>query len=289
MAAKFLKLGQKNYPQRLADIKKPPEKLFYEGDLDLSIFNQCLGVVGTRQMTDYGQEVADKLIRPVAKAGITIVSGFMYGVDAAAHRACLEVGGKTIAVLGCGIDIVRPKRHLELKQRIIDNGGLLVSELPDDHPAFRWTFVKRNRIISGLSQAVLVIEAPKKSGSLITADFAFDQGRQVLAVPGPVTSSVTEGTSALIKKGAALVSSPSDILKVFNISFEYTEKTLNKEVSNLTSQEELVFANLEKSNMSIDRLSRELQLPVGEVGQAISMLSLKGLVGQNSRGEYYLI
>ena len=124
---------------------------------------------------------------------------------------------------------------------------------------------------------------------MITADFAFDQGRQVLALPGPVTSSVTEGTSALIKRSAALVSSPSDILKAFNISIEDTEKASNKEVSNLTSQEELVFANLEKSNMSIDRLSREIQLPVGEVGQAISMLSLKGLVGQNSRGEYYLI
>jgi len=289
MAAKFLKLGQKNYPQRLADIKKPPEKLFYEGDLNSSIFTQCLGVVGTRQMTDYGQEVADKLIRPVAKAGITIVSGFMYGIDAAAHRACLEVGGKTIAVLGCGIDIVRPKRHLELKQRIIDSGGLMVSELPDDHPAFRWTFVKRNRIISGLSQAVLVIEAPKKSGSLITADFAFEQGRQVLAVPGPGTSTVTEGTSALIKKGASLVSSPDDILKALGVSIENTDKGFNREVGELPSQERLVFASLRKSNMSIDRLSRELQLPAGEIGQAISMLSLKGLVGQNSQGEYYLI
>jgi len=289
MAAKFLKLGQKNYPKRLADIKKPPEKLFYEGDLNCSIFNQCLGVVGTRQMTDYGQEVADKLIRPVAEVGVTIVSGFMYGIDAAAHRACLEVGGRTIAVLGCGIDIIRPKRHAELKERIITGGGLMVSELPEDHPAFRWTFVKRNRIISGLSQAVLVIEAPKKSGSLITADFAFDQGRQVLAVPGPVTSTVTEGTSGLIKKGASLVSNPGDIMKALDISLENYEKSNRKNISDLSSQEKLVFANLEKSNMSIDLLSRELQLPVGEVGQTISMLSLKGLVGQNSQGEYYLI
>ncbi len=289
MAGKFFKLGQKGYPQRLADIKKPPEKLFYQGELDLSIFDQCLGVVGTRSMTDYGKEVADKFVRPIAQAGVTIVSGFMYGIDAAAHRACLEVGGKTIAVLGCGIDIIRPKRHAELKERIIESGGLMVSELPDDHPAFRWTFVKRNRIISGLSQAVLVVEAPKKSGSLITADFAFDQGRKVLAVPGPVTSSVTEGTSALIKKGADLVSSPEDILSVFNINTEEINKDEGQTYGDLSLAEKELIANLEKENMTADKLSRELEKPAGEIGQSLSMLSLKGLVGQNSRGEYYLI
>jgi DNA processing protein len=289
MASDFLKLGQKDYPQRLAGIKKPPENLFYEGDLDLSIFDRCLGVVGTRSMTDYGKEVADKFVRPVAQAGITIVSGFMYGIDAAAHRACLDVGGKTIAVLGCGIDIIRPKRHVDLKKQIIASGGLIVSELPGDHPAFRWTFVKRNRIISGLSQAVLVVEAPKKSGALITADFAFDQSRDVLAVPGPVTSSVTEGTSELIKKGATLISKPDDILSALGINTESINKDSNIKKTNLSLAEKEVVANLEKQNMSVDRLSRELEKPAGEIGRAISMLSLKGLVGQNSQGEYYLV
>lgn len=289
MSANFLKPGQEDYPQRLAGIKKPPEKLFYQGDLDTSIFDRCLGVVGTRSMTDYGKEVADKFVRPVAQAGITIVSGFMYGIDAAAHRACLDVGGKTIAVLGCGIDIIRPKRHAELKEKIIGSGGLMVSELPDDHPAFRWTFVKRNRIISGLSQAVLVVEAPKKSGALITADCAFDQGREVLAVPGPVTSSVTEGTSELIKKGATLVSKPKDILTVFGINAESINKNSNVNNGDLSLAEKEMIANLEKQNMSVDRLSREMGKPAGEIGQTISMLSLKGLVGENSRGEYYVL
>lgn len=289
MSAKFLKLGQKDYPKRLADIKKPPEKLFYQGDLDPTIFDKCLAVVGTRQMTDYGKEVADKFVRPVAQAGVTIVSGFMYGIDAAAHRACLEVGGRTIAVLGCGIDIIRPKRHADLKKKIIAGGGLMISELPADHPAFRWTFVKRNRIISGLSQAVMVVEAPKKSGSLITANFAFDQERTVLAVPGPVTSSVTKGTSKLIKQGATLVSSPEDILKAVDVSLDVLEKSEDTDAKGLTLAEKKVIASLGKQRMSVDKIARELEKPVGEVGQTISMLSLKGLIGQNSRGEYYLI
>jgi len=289
MAANFLKLGQESYPHRLASIKKPPEKLFYQGNLNASIFEQCLGVVGTRSMTDYGKEVADKFVRPIAEAGITIISGFMYGIDAAAHRACLDVGGKTIAVLGCGIEIIRPKRHADLKEKIIASGGLIVSELPDDHPAFRWTFVKRNRIISGLSQAVLVVEAPKKSGALITADCAFDQGREVLAVPGPVTSSVSQGTSSLIKKGATLASKPKDVLSVFGLSSENLSKDSNIKNTNLSLAEEEVIAKLEKQRMSVDRLARELEKSAGQIGQTISMLSLKGLIGQNSQGKYYLI
>lgn len=289
MASKFLKLGHKDYPNRLAGIKKPPEKLFYQGDLNKSIFDQCLGVVGTRQMTDYGKEVVDKFIRPVAQAGITIVSGFMYGIDAAAHRACLLVGGKTIAVLGCGIEIIRPVDHFNLKNEIIDSGGLMVSELPGDHPAFRWTFVKRNRIISGLSQAVLVVEAPKKSGSLITAQFAFEQGRKVLAIPGPVTSSVTKGTSDLLKKGAILISTPSDILKVFNISAESINKSIKLNKKGLSLAEKELIAELEKQTMSADQISRCLKRPIGEIGQTLSLLSLKDLIGQNSKGEYYLI
>ncbi len=289
MASNFLKLGHKDYPQRLAGIKKPPEKLFYDGDLDLSIFKNCLGVVGTRQMTDYGKEVVDKFIRPISQSGVTIVSGFMYGVDAAAHRACLAVGGKTIAVLGCGIEIIRPLHHAELKSEIISSGGLMVSELPDDHPAFRWTFVKRNRIISGLSSAVLVVEAPQKSGSLITADFAFDQGREVLAIPGPVTSSVTEGTSELIKRGATLVSNPKDVLSVLGINAVNMSKNRNTNKSGLSLAEKELIAELHKQNMSADQISRSLDKPISEIGQILSMLALKNLVGQNTKGEYYVV
>ena len=165
----------------------------------------------------------------------------------------------------------------------------MVSELPDDHPAFRWTFVQRNRIISGLSQAVMVVEAPKKSGSLITADYAFKQDREVLAVPGPVTSSVTAGTSKLIKKGATPVSKPADILTALDISPDKLEEDKVTRIKELSSAEKELIASLKKQNMSADKLARELEKPAGEVGQALSMLSLKGVVGENSRGEFYLI
>jgi DNA processing protein len=282
-------LVKKITPHRLATIKNPPEKLFYQGELDLTIFDKCLGVVGTRQMTNYGEEVVNKFIRPLAKAGVTIISGFMYGIDAAAHRACLEAGGRTIAVLGCGIDLIRPKRHADLKKQIINNQGLIVSELPGDYPAFRWTFVKRNRIISGLSQAVLVVEAPEKSGALITADFAFQQGRKVLAVPGPVTSEVTAGTSALIKKGASVVSSPGDLLTVFGINAESINKSQNLNVEELSLAEKEIIDSLRKERMSVDQISRQLEKPVGEIGQVLSMLSLKGFVAQTGQGKYYAL
>ena len=163
---KLLKPNQEDYPSLLSKIDKPPDPLYCLGNLDSRIFKNCLAVVGSRKISDYGQQVVEKLLPEVVEADVTIVSGFMHGIDEMAHRVCLENRGKTIAVLGCGIDLIRPTILRDLHQKILDGGGLIVSELEGEHPPFRWTFVRRNRIISGLSQATLVVEAGEESGSL---------------------------------------------------------------------------------------------------------------------------
>lgn len=283
---KVLKLGDKNYPKLLSKIKNPPKKLYYQGELDKNIFKNCLAVVGTRQMTAYGEEMTDKFIGPIARAGITIVSGFMYGIDAQAHKACLENNGRTIAVLGCGIDLIRPAMHKDLHRKILKNNGLILSEYEGEHPSFRWTFVRRNRIISGLSKVVLVIEAGAKSGSLITANLGSEQKRKIMAVPGPVTSSVSRGTAHLIKEGAILVESPEEILKEFGHSSQALSK---KPLLNLSRKEKQIIQLLAKQRLSVDEISRDLNMPAAEIGSSLSLMVLKGFLKEDKRGKYIYV
>ena len=285
--SKTLELSDGNYPQLLSEIKNPPKKLYYQGTLDKKIFKTCLAVVGTRKMTDYGEEITEKFVSPIARAGVTIVSGFMYGIDTVAHRACLESGGRTIAVLGCGIDLVRPVVNQDLHRQILKNKGLIVSELLGKHPPFRWTFVRRNRIISGLSRAILVVEAGEKSGALITAEFAKKQRRKVLAIPGPVTSAVSKGTSCLIKQGAKLVSSPDDVLLELGVSLDNKGKNSNQNRI-VNEKEQKILALLKEKRLLIDEIARGLDKPVGQVGQLISMMTLKGLIKQDGQGRCYV-
>lgn len=280
-----LSLKNKSYPPLLAKIKKPPQKLYYQGNLDKSIFNNCLAVVGTRKMTDYGEEMVERLVGPAAQAGITIVSGFMYGVDAVAHKVCLENRGRTIAVLGCGIDLVRPVMHKDMHKKILESNGLIVSELEGEHPPFRWTFVRRNRIISGLSKAVLIIEAGEKSGALITADFAKKQGRKVFAVPGPVTSRVSKGTAKLIKEGARLIDSAEEILEEFGKTV--SDKAPCKD-NLLSKKEKQIVKLLEDGKLSIDEISRHIGQPAGQIGSRLSLMVLKGILKESGRGKYYV-
>ncbi len=281
-------LKDKKYPARLKQIKNPPETLYFQGDWDQTIFKKCLAVVGTRQMTDYGRRAIEKIVKPIAQAGVTIVSGFMYGCDAAAHRACLEVGGRTIAVLGAGIDLVTPARHKKLKQEVLNKKGLLLSELPGNHSPFKWTFVQRNRIISGLSQAVLVVQAPQGSGALITAEYAQEQKRKLLAVPGQITSSVSWGANKLIKQGAIAVSRPEEALTTLNISPDELEKFKNVKKINLTGEEKELVNILAVQKLSIDKLARELGWPIGQISQVLTKLSLKKVVHQDQGGNYYV-
>ncbi len=195
----------------LSQIDDPPKRLYVRGKLpDFS--KPMIAVVGTRHVTDYGRKVTYSLARDLATAGFTIVSGFMYGVDAIAHGAAIDAGGKTIGVLGFGFDYMYPKSHASLAKRMLETGNTLVTEFEPEVPAMPQNFPRRNRIVSGLCLGVVVTEAAKNSGSMITARLAVEQGREVFAVPGPIDSLYSEGTKELINLGAKLVTNVSDIV-----------------------------------------------------------------------------
>lgn len=215
--SKVIDIESQEYPWLLKKIKKPPKQLYYKGEWNPDIFKNCLAVVGSRRMTAYGKHVAEKLVIEIAAVGITIVSGFMYGIDAVSHRAALTAGGRTIAVMPCGINIIHPAYQEKLYNDILKNKGLIISEFEGDFPPEVWTYPKRNRIVAGLSNAALIIEAGDKSGSLITANYAKEYKRKLFAVPGPITSSNSVGIVQLLKEGALIASKAKDILEHYDL------------------------------------------------------------------------
>src|SRR3990167_8264719 len=207
----IVNLEDKNYPKLLKKIgRDAPKKLYYKGFWDEKIFGDCLAVVGSRHLTIYGKQVTEKLVTEIAASGITIVSGFMYGGDTAAHGAAVKAGGRTIAVMPCGIDRIHPENQAKLYQDILDEGGLIISEYEGDAMPQIFTYVQRDRIVAGLSKAVFVTEAALNSGSLITAGYAKKFGRKLFALPGQITSEVSKGTIQLIKEGAEPVAEARD-------------------------------------------------------------------------------
>jgi DNA processing protein len=210
-------LRHEAFPKLLAAIHDPPRELFVRGNGDLALLSQAsVAVVGARACSSYGRSAARSLGRELAAAGLVVTSGMARGIDGEAHRGALESGGTTVAVLGCGIDRDYPAAHAELARRICEQ-GLVVSEYePGVEPA-PWRFPARNRIIAGLCRATVVVEARERSGALITADFALEEGRDVLAVPGEITSALSAGTNALLKLGATPVTSADDVLELFDL------------------------------------------------------------------------
>lgn len=277
---KKVTLGDKNYPKILKKIDEPPRKLYYRGSLTGGLFKKSLAVVGSRKMTRYGVEAIERLVSGLVGEGVTIISGFMYGVDTAAHKKCLEYGGKTVAVFGSGLDVCYPPENGGLYTRILENGGVVLSEYPPKAKPQLWTFPQRNRIVAGLATlGVLLVEAGEKSGSQITANFAKKYGRRVFAVPGPITSTASAGTNALIKDGLAdLVTSAADILgkkvKQPGLPFE------------LTGQEKKIFQALLAEPSTVDELSAATGVNVVELGKTLSLMSLKGVVTE-SAGKFY--
>ena len=190
----IVSITDSHYPELLKQLgNDAPKQLYYKGNWDDSIFENCLAVVGSRRMSSYGRQITEKLVGGIASRGITIVSGFMYGVDAVSHQAALEAGGRTIAVMPCGIDLIHPDYQEELYQEILKKDGLVISEYEGNFLPTLWTYPRRNRLVAGLSKAVMVVEAGEKSGSLITANFAKKLKRKIFAVPGPLTSSLSVG------------------------------------------------------------------------------------------------
>lgn len=276
-------LGDKNYPAILREVKKAPKSLFYRGNSRQSLFIKSLAVVGTRRMTRYGRQVADRLIGSLVSEKVTIVSGFMYGVDSEAHQKCLEYGGQTVAVLGGGLNIIYPPENEKLYQQILDTNGVIFSEYEPEQKPQLWTFPQRNRIVAGLaSLGVLVVEAGEKSGSLITARLAKQQGKKVFAVPGPITSTTAAGTNQLIKTHQAkMVTSAEDILgkKMATPSLFDTTK--------LTTLEKKIFEALQTEPLTADELARITGQNITKLGQTLSLMSLKGFIAETA-GKFFL-
>lgn len=285
MSNKIIKINisHRLYPKRLKKIPDPPQVLYLAGNLDLlKDSSPPLAIVGTRRCSLYGKQVVGDFAGKLAEQGFIIVSGLAKGIDALAHKITLENGGKTIAVLGSGINKkIYPKENTSLFKNILKSGGLIVSEYPPGTPPLQYNFPKRNRIIAGLSLGVLVIEARKKSGALITADFAFQQKKPVFAIPGSIYNPTSSGCNLLIKRGAKIVNSPEDILHYFQISYTKTE-TLP-----LLSKEESVIVNLlQKEAVHIDKIIQESGLAPQKVITIISQLESKGII-RNLGGNFF--
>ena len=273
-------IKNKKYPKALKEIKSPPKRLYYRGNWDEDIFENCLAVVGSRRMTSYGRRIAEKMVRDIASAGVTIVSGFMYGIDATSHRASLDGGGRTIAVMPCGVNIVHPEYQGELYNDILKNKGLIISEFEKDFPPDAWTYPKRNRIVAGLSKSTFVVEAALKSGSLITAGFAKKYKRKIFALPGPTNSKVSEGTNRLIKDGASIVTCAQDILDFYDIK---KSDSNNLNFQKAEGLEKKILEILKREPMEIDALSRMFEIPSSKIGTILSLMIMKGLISQEGR------
>jgi len=294
---KSVEITDKKYPKALKEALKylvassGPKKLYYKGAWNEEIFENCLAVVGSRRLTSYGRRATEQLVTEVAAAGITIVSGFMYGGDEAAHSAAVRAGGKTIAVMPCGIDLVHPASQKELYQKILDTGGLIISEYDGLDQPQNFTYIQRDRIVAGLAKAVLVTEAALGSGSLITAGYAQKYGRKIFALPGQIFSQVSQGTIKLIKEGAEPVAEANDILSFYKILVSQRSPTSHSSVkSDLTpagSLEQKIIEYLSREPIEADGLARALSVSVSQLGTTLSLMQLKGLINLEEN-KYYI-
>ena len=243
--------------------------------------------MGSRRLTTYGRRATEQLVTEAAAAGITIVSGFMYGGDEAAHSATVRCGGKTIAAMPCGIDLIHPASQKELYQKILNTNGLIISEYEGATQPQTFTYIQRDRIVAGLAKAVLVTEAALESGSLITASYAKKFGRKIFALPGPITSEVSKGTIKLIKEGAEPITEAKQILDFFKILPSAKNKKAEKKFVMGDSLEQKIIEQLKRESLKADEMARLFAVPVAKLGTSLSLLQLKGFISQEN-GKYYV-
>lgn len=274
-----------SYPRLLKEIYSPPPVLFVKGDL-IKSYEMAVAIVGSRKASSFGRTLASELAQELSRCGITVVSGVARGIDSAAHRGALKEEGGTVGVLGCGLDIVYPPENKKLYLEITEKGSL-ISEQPLGMRAFPQHFPARNRIISGLSLGVIVVEAPQRSGALITADFALEQGREVMAVPGNVKSSLSKGTHALLRQGACLVESVDDVIDALNLNLKSIKREASGKEELLSAQEKAVLTVLDWQPRHIDAIASEVGLTASQVASLLAVLEIKGFVKQDF-GKRYL-
>ncbi len=297
------------FPQALRNISDPPICLYVRGNTNslnprYRVFRTIgtpglkqvsadsikesinFAIVGTRKPTPYGIQVAKKFASELAGAGFVIVSGMAMGIDTIAHQATLDARQKTIAILGCGVDIIYPAVNTGLYWEIIKSGGLIISEFPPGHTVLPGLFIARNRLISGLSRGVLVAEGLEDSGSLITARYAAEQGKDVFAPPSPITSVMSAAPNLLIKEGAKLVTNVQDIMEEFGLKVSPRKKM--EITAHLFNEEKIIFNLLESAANTTDEIVEQSQLTIGTVLNTLSLLELKGVVEKNSEGKYQI-
>ena len=262
------------YLKILQNIAKPPKRLWCVGELPTKRL-PTVAIIGSRKPTTYGREVAHNIAAKLAKHGIVIVSGLALGIDGIAHKAALEAGGITLAVMAGGLDSVHPRSHREIALNIVTRGGALISEYPPGAQPFPSNFIERNRLVSGISDAVLVVEASAKSGTIHTANFALEQGREVLAIPGNITSAASEGCNNLIKSGAAPVTSATDVLHALGLTPANTQTELPL---GDTPHEQTLLQLLHSGLRDGDELQKQSGLAPALFGQTLTMLEISGRV-----------
>jgi DNA processing protein len=281
VGGKIITLRDDDYPKRLKDIYDPPALLYMRGELK-SEDELAIAIVGSRKTSPYGRWFTEKIGQDLARHGITVVSGMARGIDSVGHKGALQGGGRTIAVLGCGVDVIYPSENRNLFYQIIEQGAVL-SEFPMGSPPEGGHFPRRNRIISGLSIGVVIVQASAESGSLITAGYALEQGREVFAVPGNVGAEGSRGTNRLIKEGAKLVDSTEDILEEILPQWERGKETPSSTEApfpDLSKEEKTLYGLLGETPLHIDAIIRETQLDPGKVSSLLLNLELKGLINQ---------
>jgi len=279
-----IKSTDDNFPKVLSKISNPVKSLYYRGNWDLSLFKNCLAIVGSRRNTKYGEQVIKIMLPEIVSSGVTTISGFMYGIDSLVHSETIDCGGKTVAVLGSGLDVLYPARNNDLYSQILESGGLVLSEYEASAKPALWTFPARNRIVVGLASiGVLVVEAGFDSGSLVTARIAFGEKKKVYCVPGPITSKVSAGCNLWIKnKKAKMVTGIEDILG-------------KKQRSNCQSSlfdgkgelEKKILEIIENEPLTMDELVVKTGINISELSVQLSMLQMSGMV-EEMGGKYYL-
>jgi len=278
-----VKKSSRDYPKILKEIHNAPKQLYIRGSLPKD-HNLNFAIVGTRAASDYGRTLAFKIAKELAELGFNIVSGLALGIDTQAHLGALEGKGKTIAVMGSAIDdnSIYPSENLNLVKKIISSGGAVISEYEPGTKSEIWFFPERNRIIAGLSQGVLVVEAPEKSGALITARLALEQNREVFAIPGSIFSKNSFGANNLIKSGAKMVTSVDDILEELNLTnlktMSLRDISRREKKEKLNPEEKLILGIIEKEPIHIDKICKISKMAAGQVLSIVSVLEIKGII-----------
>ena len=284
-SARTLLRGEEGWPFELSAIPEPPERLRVRGDLGPA-GERRVAIVGSRKSDLYGLDLTRDMAGDLARAGVCIVSGGAEGIDGAAHAAALDSGGRTIAVLGTGIDVVYPAGHRGLFERIVASGGALVTEYEDGTPGARWTFPRRNRIISGLADAVVVVRAGRRSGALLTAAWALRQRVPVLAVPGDVREEGSAGPLELLRRGARVAANADDVLDALGMARQLSFGT-EPATAALEGDEAAVLGALSRAPRHADEVARAAGVAPGETLSALLLLEMRGLCEQRP-GHYFL-